>query len=45
MISILPTYGGAQAGTTQKWIIKESKADLIKKLDDLLNPIGFEKKD
>ena len=44
MISILPTYGGAQTGTTQKWIIKESKADLIKKLDDLLNPIGFEKK-
>lgn len=40
-ISIIPTYGGAQAGTTQKWILIKSKEYLLEKLDNILNPLGF----
>ena len=39
--SIVPTYGGAKAGTTQKWILIKSKEYLIEKLDVSLNPLGY----
>ncbi len=39
--SIVPTYGGAQAGTTQKWILIKSKDYLVEKLDNIFNPLGY----
>lgn len=39
--TIIPTYGGAKAGTTQKWIMIKSKDYLIEKLNIILNPLGY----
>jgi len=39
--TITPTYGGARAGTTQKWILLKSKEYLVAQLDKILNPLGY----